>query len=187
MAERLHLRGADRLPCGAALVDSRTRFGNPFRSPRDPALAVEAFRTWLAGGSVELAEGVELAFRPTPTRRRDILGGLPALRGWDLADTTPLVDETGRPVPSHVDVLLELANAPETDPNAAAAEAALAAAESIAPGQAGAMLVAALRAARDAELAQVGGRPFSARRAGAAYGGLAAAIAQRLRPARISP
>lgn len=100
-----------KMPEGAVYVGRPSLFGNPFICD-DPAVAVEAFRRFLSGGtqSFEMGPG-KLQYAPNahenalhhgwPEWAR---GALHELRGHDLACWCA-VDK-----PCHADVLLELAN-----------------------------------------------------------------------------
>lgn len=97
-----------RLPAGAVVVARPTRWGNPFtvKAAEEAGYtrqgAVAAFQDWLAGNpwacGADRMDG----------RRQAILDGLGELRGKDLACWCAL-DR-----PCHADVLIALANAPET-------------------------------------------------------------------------
>lgn len=98
-----------RMPKGCVYVGRPTWFGNPFTGPG----AVDRFRRWLEGRMstrewCEKATHIRFGF----SDRRIVRSMLQKLRGKDLACWCPL-DK-----PCHADVLLELANTPET-PNAA--------------------------------------------------------------------
>ena len=96
----------------AVVVSRPSKWGNPFLAGNssdeifgvpDAATAVHRYALWLDGADA----GAELllGFR---NYRRWILAHLPLLRGANLACWCPL-DQ-----PCHADVLLELANGPET-------------------------------------------------------------------------
>ena len=92
-----------RKPAGAVVVSRPSRWGNPFRVSleRSHRSAVEAFEQWLT------VKGVTAGI---PERKQWVLDHLHELRGKDLACWCPLVDEDGKPVPCHANVLLELSN-----------------------------------------------------------------------------
>ncbi len=109
---QLSRRKGWRKPAGAVVVARPSAWGNPFNwrdCPSDVGLpewargaAVDGFRDWLMTG---YAAGDEA----TPERRAELLRRLPELRGRDLACWCPL------DAPCHADVLLDLANRPESD------------------------------------------------------------------------
>lgn len=109
---RLQLSRAagSRLPADAVKVDRSTMWGNPFRADvvtpevraSGAVSAADAYRLWLAGNAH--------LRKVLPPKRADILARLPELRGKPLACWC-------RPgAPCHADVLLDLANQPETAP-----------------------------------------------------------------------
>lgn len=121
MPERIQCRRTKgwRLPENTMVVARPSRFGNPFTIAQAVAsgyaqteedarrFVVNCFRDWLAGGQV----GCDWGQGPESDRRKaEILAGLPALRGKNLACWCPL-DQ-----PCHADVLLKLANATESKP-----------------------------------------------------------------------
>ena len=102
------------MPEGAVNVCRPTIWGNPFVHD-DPAVAVEAFRKLISGGTVffEMGPGkLQFAKRYHPSTTHwaypdYVREHIHQLRGKDLACFCPL-DQ-----PCHAAVLLELANRPE--------------------------------------------------------------------------
>lgn len=96
---------------GGVIVSRPSRYGNPCKvglmremGHEDPHAAAAAnFRTWLAGSRSDAPTD------DADRRRARILGGLPDLRGKDLACTCRL-DQA-----CHADYLLRLANMPVAD------------------------------------------------------------------------
>jgi hypothetical protein len=105
---RLSRKLGARLPPDVVRVDRATHYGNPFVCRHGPALAVAAYRAWLAGDDAALRHlrGQIDEVRPTHAdARQRVLDGMPSLRGrrlacWCAPDS-----------PCHADVLLELAHA----------------------------------------------------------------------------
>lgn len=114
MPQRIQLRRTKgwRMPPGAVKVDRSTSWGNPWRvgepETPTPAEAVRQFRAAVLGFTSNGAF-CEPQARPGSYIRR-IIEDAPLLRGKDLACWCA----PGQPC--HADVLLELANAPETAP-----------------------------------------------------------------------
>lgn len=97
-----------RLPPGAVSVANGSRFANPFRPKvrtfETNTVAVEAYREYLK-------------------ERPDLVGQAhELLAGRDLACVCEHVDEEGRWLPCHADVLLELVNPPAPGTPSPAAE-----------------------------------------------------------------
>lgn len=90
-----------RMPPNTVKVDRTTRYGNPFKvtEDRSEAEAAMAFHTWLT---------VDTCHAGIPERKAALLAALPELRGKNLACWC----KPGKFC--HADVLLELANAPQT-------------------------------------------------------------------------
>lgn len=88
-----------RRPPGAVSVARPSRWGNPYvvGEGTSPTEAVELFEAALVAGELDV----------TVRQVRDELAGV------DLMCWCPLVDERGRRVPCHADVLLAIANGPE--------------------------------------------------------------------------
>lgn len=126
MSERIQRQQVKgwRMPKNAVFVDLPSIFGNPFTCgrphqchrapcgccPPEPFCCVDTFREYLMSGledrqcrSGTLFAGLD-ALRGYP-RRTALVARLPELRGKDLVSWCPLE------MPSHADVLLELANA----------------------------------------------------------------------------
>jgi hypothetical protein len=105
---QLSRRRGYRKPEGAVVVSRPSRWGNPVRwqdCPEDvgpPAwargVAADWYREWIM-------QPAQAAFRREVREH---------LRGRDLACWCPLTDEHGNRVPCHADVLLEIANTPES-------------------------------------------------------------------------
>lgn len=94
-----------RKPEGAVVVARPTRWGNPYRiGDLNPYAATDEFPDGapMTAEEVVALYAMGVAFLPE--------SAFAPLRGRDLACWCPLVDATGRPVPCHADVLLELAN-----------------------------------------------------------------------------
>ncbi|MGQ9368962.1 DUF4326 domain-containing protein [Azospirillum sp. ST 5-10] len=112
MPQRIQLSRAKgwRMPPGAVKVDRTTKWGNPFPADGDQAAAVDRYRRWLAGTlpDEEFAAHAGRVRVRAAADREAVLAALPELRGRDLACWC----KPG--TPCHVDVLLELANAPAT-------------------------------------------------------------------------
>lgn len=102
-----------RMPGNTVKVARPTRFGNPwtvkaaieigYGPERAQEYCVELFREWLT-----TTDGLTHMLTDSDYLRRQIIEGLPELRGKNLACFCPLG------TPCHGDVLLELANAPAT-------------------------------------------------------------------------
>lgn len=97
-----------RMPPNTVKVDRSTRFGNPLlltQYGRKRAIAL--FRAWIMGRGSRVLPPIErLALAAA---RRDLLDGLPNLRGKNLACWCPL-PAAGRADQCHAAVLLDLAN-----------------------------------------------------------------------------
>lgn len=101
------------MPPDTVKVDRSTPFGNPFSADDlEPAKAVALFRAWICGkiSPAELSSSLpHNAVHFLLIARRRLLGGLPSLRGKNLACWCPLPRE-GEPDMCHAATLLELAN-----------------------------------------------------------------------------
>jgi Domain of unknown function (DUF4326) len=109
--QRVQLRRTKgwRLPANTLKVDRSTRFGNPFLVSdygRDHAMGL--FRAWLTEGGCGVWVPPK-ARAGLARQRREILEGLPSLRGKNLACWCPL-PEAGEPDLCHGAVLLDFAN-----------------------------------------------------------------------------
>lgn len=104
-----------RMPPNTVKVDRSTRWGNPFsiqaaidwgftNTAKGAAFVVECFRTWIGGGH----DADSMWMGPESEKARAPFADLAPLRGKNLACWC----KPG--APCHADVLLELANAPET-------------------------------------------------------------------------
>jgi Domain of unknown function (DUF4326) len=86
-------------PANTVNVARPTKYGNPFRHPDDPLLAVAEYTAWLATpDALPVRVGRRLYRQPSPA-------DIKALHGKNQACYCPLNQ------PCHADVLLELANA----------------------------------------------------------------------------
>lgn len=101
MPERIQLRRTKgwRKPEGVVVVARPSKWGNPFKVGVDGSAAevVEWYRRYLQSKVFDTGEPM------VETARRE-------LAGKDLACWCPLVDDAGRPVPCHADVLLDVSN-----------------------------------------------------------------------------
>ena len=109
------------IPDGAVYVGRPSKWGNPFHTHGDgiafsPTMAVRAFRDFLVKYAAffpndhprfRTYRGKRQMEVREPTTVEDIKR---ELRGKNLACWCPLVDQDGRHVPCHADVLLEIAN-----------------------------------------------------------------------------
>jgi Domain of unknown function (DUF4326) len=98
-----------RMPANTVKVDRSTRFGNPFLVSdygRDRAIAL--YRAWLMQGGCPVWVPPD-ARAVLAIQRREILGGLPSLRGKNLACWCA-VPAAGEPDLCHAAVLLDVAN-----------------------------------------------------------------------------
>lgn len=107
-----------RKPAGAVVVARPTKYGNPFTTRRaieaeltsDRAEA-QALCTWAYGEWLAATPGsIWSIIASDDGRRREVLLGIEALRGKDLACWCPLWDPAGKRVPCHADILLLAAN-----------------------------------------------------------------------------
>ncbi|WP_307138316.1 DUF4326 domain-containing protein [Pseudoroseomonas cervicalis] len=106
--QRIQLRRLKgwRMPENTVRVCRPGIFGNPWRHT-DAAVAVRMYRVWLTGGmrSLDMFDCTRAVSGNLSDARRNVLAGLPTLRGKNLACWC-------RPgTPCHADVLLEMANA----------------------------------------------------------------------------
>lgn len=115
-----YLRSADQSPPpGTIYVGRPSIYGNPFRlgesycgptirAHHTAAGVVEAFRTWLALDTLDpLFWDRELIVAHVKIKAALIRGDL---AGRDVSCWCPLVDDEGRRVPCHADILLAAAN-----------------------------------------------------------------------------
>ena len=101
------------MPANTVKVSRPSMWGNPFK-PSDTLDAVRSFRALVETRYADYPDWWERLRRLYGTfRQRPIDIIKHDLRGKNLACWCPLVDEDGKPVPCHADVLLELANAPQ--------------------------------------------------------------------------
>ncbi len=89
-----------RMPENAVYVGRPTKFGNPFRLV-SKIESVKRYEGWLR----YLCTDPDLLLR-----REWILDNLEMLRGKDLCCWCSIYDGSGRRVPCHADILLEMAN-----------------------------------------------------------------------------
>ena len=102
-------------PLTAVIVDRTSRWGNPFivgMDATDRAHATALYREWLENNSYDVhPPGVPIEYRRAMDDRRDwIIAHAVELHGRDLTCWCP------PELPCHADVLLELANEPQSAP-----------------------------------------------------------------------
>lgn len=118
-----------RMPEGAVKVDRSTGFGNPFPVMKCTSTSMGVTRdSWSVGTfegpamwfkdtkaeAVALSVAAYASWLSQPKQENLRTRARLVLRGKDLACWCPLKDADGDPSPCHADVLLELANTPET-------------------------------------------------------------------------
>ena len=96
------------MPPNTVKVDRSTRFGNPFLLAQyGRRRAIALFRAWIMGRGSRVLPPIERA--ALLGARRELLAGLPSLRGKNLACWCPL-PAAGQADHCHAAVLLDVAN-----------------------------------------------------------------------------